>query len=574
MSFKKPLLLAFVGLLVLAGMLPIPPAAQAQDTPPCGDFFPVEPVDWAALLYLSGDSNLTGMSDDIMSIVRGWVSQGQKGSLSLVIVYDGGFQGDSSAYVWSTALGATSLCQLDMNLAASSQIAVGKGDELNTGDEGNLTGWIQFMLDQTPAEQSAVIVMDHGNGWSINIRDFISNKNAVCPKDVGGDSDLPYLGFGDAWMGFGDAWMGGGPGMALDFHAGADRCDYLSTSENGAGFAPFGPDQIAIVYYDACLMGMMEEAYELIGSAQYYIAAQNLLYGPSDYEGFLNVLLKGGDAKRVATGIAQAQNAGAVANGIPSTIAVWDLKAFGEYVRYVNQAADFLLELVQGQARPFRDLSWGPSAAAAACTKPTDADPVTAWACIDAAYFAAQKFDYDVSLSITPYEGFVDFESLAGNFGAYFNGFPRAPRSPIIAAYTSGANKIARDVNRFFDLSDAGGMSIYFPAGEVMLIGGKVNDSDCNSKSGKGCFAYHEFYVPAYLNFAADLESWSKLVALLWAEGYQAETTNTVVTRPGMLSINEDRAARGAGVSASDYLRVLQETDPDPVSKREGSAAQ
>lgn len=108
--------------------------------------------------------------------------------------------------------------------------------ELNMGDPETLVDFVSWARTNYPARHYALILSNHGNGLGGGMLDDTSNG------------------------------------------------DHLTVSEMGAALASAtlsGTNKIDVLYLDACLMGMIEDAYQVRGYVDYYVASENIQWAYS-----------------------------------------------------------------------------------------------------------------------------------------------------------------------------------------------------------------------------------------------------------------------------------------------------
>ncbi len=123
------------------------------------------------------------------------------------------------------------------------------GAEVNMGDGDTLTKFIEFCIENYPANKRMLLFTNHGGGWRDNpaakkIRlESIGVTKAVCWDETDGNATL-------------------------------------YTSELSAAVASaMGTTKLDIIAFDACLMAMVEVAYELKDLSYYMVASQETIPG-------------------------------------------------------------------------------------------------------------------------------------------------------------------------------------------------------------------------------------------------------------------------------------------------------
>lgn len=302
--------------------------------------------------------------------------------------------------------------------------------ELNLGDAQTLRWFASWARIKYPAEHYWLSIIDHGGGWS---------------------ADLP------PGMPLACGWYQGGAGLSWDETGAGGDPDYLSTREMGdvlRYLSNEGADPLDIVFYDACLMGMLEEAYEIKEYAHYFVAAESLGWTTFRYDCYINGCYNIIDpittdtcpevlAKRIVKVYGDAlPNEG-------GTIAALDLRGADDVAAAVDDMAQALMieqenELVREQ--------------------------------IHEAYKETQKFDYDGD-GIEQYrEGYVDLYDFARQVKGQMEN----------REIEESTQRVMNTINGFViaerhkGLNNAKGVSIYLPLGEELYIGGGCDASVLN----------------------------------------------------------------------------------------------
>jgi len=395
---------------------------------------------WLVLLYIaaddvppaSSDGRLVSLDEPASQLLGRLSALPANPAMRLAVLFDGNQQRDSRIYVRQPGA-AAGLNDMTAAAAGSSFWPNFPADsELDTGRVSTLQNFIRWARQTYPGSQHTMLsIINHGGGWAPDLGDAEQRRAAVTTQ------------------------AGGWRGMSLDFLSAYS----LSTVNTGEVFKNLGDmGKFDVLFFDACLMGMVETAYEVQPYAQYFIAGENLLWAELPYDKYLapDVLNGLTTPRDLATTIVQRYNHGSKA---PYTIAAVDASKLPDLRDKTNALAQALLAALPGAPVPMDD-------------------PVRAR--ITAAYQAAQKFDYDVSLELDPTtDGYVDLADFARLLAAD-SGLPEAVRAAartvfdtiyppgqvIIAARAlSGTVSTSKGV-KSWDFSRAYGLSIYLPLGE------------------------------------------------------------------------------------------------------------
>lgn len=203
----------------LLGMAWLLPTATAQ---------PVD--DWTFLVYLDGDNNLEaeGITDFLEM-----ASIGSDSNVNVLVLFDR-TPGYSSAYGdWTD----TRRGRVDPNDVPDGAWGTSIG-EANMGDPNTLVDFVEWGMQNFPAQRYAVVLWDHGNGWRGQPPDESPLFKSVCQDDTDGDTLVIR-----------------------------EVRQALETIENDAS-------RLDLVGFDACLMGMVEVAYEIREPADVMVGSE------------------------------------------------------------------------------------------------------------------------------------------------------------------------------------------------------------------------------------------------------------------------------------------------------------
>jgi photosystem II stability/assembly factor-like uncharacterized protein len=312
----------------------------------------------------------------------------------------------------------------DKLLSASYEEGINKWSlgELNMGDP--LTLW-EFISDARltyPTQYQLLAIVNHGGGWSPELLN--SQRSSV-------------------------RYRYGASGFSWDF---TNDHSYLSTQDMGLIFnqEALVSNPIDVVFYDACLMGMIEEAYEIRRGARYFIASENETWSSFPYDDYLSDIETRMPAEQAAW-IADKYHESLVDYPYPYTLSAIDLQQTG----VLSQALDDLSVALFHATPVYSPL-------------------------ITTTLLSAQKFDYNADLVISDTEGYVDIGNLALQLAAAF-----PPNSDVSQSATAVWDVLAASENplilreyhrsgttgelygnTYMNLADASGLSIYLPLNE------------------------------------------------------------------------------------------------------------
>ena len=195
---------------------------------------PAQAASWTFLVYLDADNNLESYGlDDFLEMA----SVGSSSEVNIVVMMDR-ITGYSTAYDdWRGVRRGKVMAGDEPDSSWGSSMG-----ELNMGAEQTLIDFVEWGVGAYPATNYAVVLWNHGNGWRMKKED--EPVKAVCWDDTSGDS--------------------------------------LSMTEvrsalNTVGSSVGSP---ALVGFDACLMGMVEVAYEIRAGADVMVGSEDNEPGP------------------------------------------------------------------------------------------------------------------------------------------------------------------------------------------------------------------------------------------------------------------------------------------------------
>ncbi|HAW49400.1 TPA: hypothetical protein DCX16_00380, partial [bacterium] len=200
---------------------------------------------WTFMVYLDGDNDLENAAiNDFLEMA----SVGSTHDVSIVVQFDRIPYYDSSYGNWT----GTKRFYITKNMTPCPENAVMDIDEVNMGDPNTLRDFIIWAKHYYPAENYALILWDHGSGWKTKT---LEKRK---PKCICYDSTSNY--------------------------------DSLTLSELRTALSNVG--KIDLIGFDACLMAMVEVAYEIKDYADIMVASEeDEPCDGWDYKGILNSLV-------------------------------------------------------------------------------------------------------------------------------------------------------------------------------------------------------------------------------------------------------------------------------------------
>lgn len=288
--------------------------------------------------------------------------------------------------------------------------------EVDMGSPQTLLNFITTTRTALPATHYLLSIVDHGGGWSPELRD--SQKSLA-------------------------RYAAGASGLSWD----ENNNSYLSTRDMGIVFQDqnLRDDPLDIVFYDACLMSMIEEIFEIYNGANYLLASQYETWTSFPYDEYLVGIQKRSPKDQLVWMVDKYY---ASLSGYPRTMSAIDLQYTNTLVHAIDDLAQKLLENLQETEEPLRQV-----------------------------FNNVQKLDYDYDKIIRQEEGYIDLgdfvdkifdefdeleitnsaqevqEILKGNLGPMVM-YERHKSNPL------GGN--GKDVL----LDNTTGISIYLPLGE------------------------------------------------------------------------------------------------------------
>ncbi|HSJ58351.1 MAG TPA: clostripain-related cysteine peptidase, partial [Anaerolineae bacterium] len=205
--------------------------------------------------------------------------------------------------------------------------------------------------------------------------------------------------------------------------------------------ATHNPDPVDVLHYDACLMSMIELAYQLQDHADHLIASENLGWSIFAYDRYI-LQAADGPTPRVLAGRIASEYFAALP-GYPRTIAAIDLALVGDVVNATSALASSLTAALPAYASE-----------------------------IAQARAAAQKLDSRDYLVIDDYDEYVDLYHLAQVIAQHVPdpGIQAAAQNLIDTIGAVGGPFLVEELHEsgtygptYWDLDNAHGLSIYYP---------------------------------------------------------------------------------------------------------------
>jgi hypothetical protein len=466
----------------------------------------VTPPPWLVMLYVSADDTeptngyrFMSLNKSARKLLTELHTMPYNPHMRLVVLYDGnaarnGTTGDSRVFVRDPG-GLKDVTQL-LSAPGSAWPGFPNDSELDTGSVATLRSFIVWATETySDSPRTFLSLLDHGGGWAPDINDPPGQ-----PRNIG------------------RVQAGGWRGMNLDYNDGTS----LSTRGTSQALRDLGT--FDVLFFDACLMGMIESAYEVRDAADYFIAGENLLFADYPYIDYLdkNALTTSTSPRDLALRIVDQYNARIDAREHPYTIAAIDLRRLRE--TQPNNAAMRVNELA---ARIL----------AALPASPVPLDNPTR-AALTRIYAQSQKFDYDSSQTLDPTEGYVDLADFAKRLSdsqdpAIPSDVRQAAANVFSAIVGPGETQLVirqRKVNGVYNtqpwtFDGAYGLSIFLPLGEQDYRPTRVDVNNGPAQPE----AQLKYYVDSnQLAFTRNVPNWAALLQRLEANTPMRSANGTV----------------------------------------------
>ncbi|RKY39555.1 MAG: hypothetical protein DRP85_09750, partial [Candidatus Makaraimicrobium thalassicum] len=231
----------------------------------------------------------------------------------------------------------------------------------------------------------------------------------------------------------------GTSGIAWDDTSGAG--EFITVAELGTALREItqeGTAPLDVVHYDACLMGMVENGYQLRDYADFMVTSENLGWSTFAYPQYAALVTATTTPRALAAGVADTYFDSV--SGYPSTIAAWDL----------------------GQVTPLLDAV---TSLATALQTDLDANQYH----IQNTRTATQKFDSQDYFTLDDQDEYIDLYDFARLVkqnvpGTAVKSAAQVVMNTVDAFVVAEHHASGRYKNHYLDLDDAHGVSIYFPA--------------------------------------------------------------------------------------------------------------
>lgn len=193
---------------------------------------------WTVMVYLCGDNNLEGAAVKDLNEMEVY---GSDDFGNVIVQLDRAYGHDSSNGNWTTTRRFHVKKDNHQHLIGSTMIE--DLGEVNMGAPSNLIDFVRYSVEKYPAEHYALFIWNHGSGWKSRAD---SEVRASMERGVAyDDTDRDHLTM-------------------------AEMKDALSEIKSILG------QKLDLLEYDACLMAMMEIAWQAREDVRYFTASQEV----------------------------------------------------------------------------------------------------------------------------------------------------------------------------------------------------------------------------------------------------------------------------------------------------------
>ncbi|HZU99584.1 MAG TPA: clostripain-related cysteine peptidase, partial [Planctomycetota bacterium] len=230
---------------------------------------------WTLMVYLSGNNDLSGRAYDNLVDMQ---SVGSTDDVKVVVQmkrrHSTVDDGHCRRYLVTKAVGATLLPSLVKDLDEDRKNT--PGSKIDMGRPDALVDFVSWAMDTYPADRFALVLWGHGHGWKESSPAVVS-FDGVCV---------------DEWFMHGLS--------ALDIRDALDRVEHRPNKPS---------KKLALLGFDACLMQMIEVAYECCGKCSMIVGSEaNIPPRGWPYSAIIRALALGPkmDAEQLAKSIVEA----------------------------------------------------------------------------------------------------------------------------------------------------------------------------------------------------------------------------------------------------------------------------
>jgi len=420
---------------------------------------PVEPRPWTFLVYLSADNNMDNQHDRLIYDLELFNNleraAARNPGVTILVQWD-----RSPDHADDTPDEHTRRYRVLPNRDPYKLAGYVEGTttwdlgELNMGDDQTLYDFVTWARSAfTPTTHTALSLVGHGGGWA--------------------PSFVPALGIGYLTS-----------GMGWDDSSG----DYLGTREIGDALywaTDEGAQPIDVLFLDASMMGMLENAYEVRDSTRFLVASESAVWSRFPYEGYVGAIGMDTTPRELTGAMVRVYDDALL--GYPRTMA--GLAVDVSVVGPISQALDSLALALSNTLTTSTRLQ------------------------IAQAYSGVQKFDSNWDYALASPDAYVDLYDLAEQLAAHVTDTAvlSAAHALTVAIGPPGGDVVVQErhhdghpwvaPSQTWTFTGAHGLAIYFPLGEDSWV--------------------RDYYQPTELDLAAHTH-WDEFLHLGWYEGQPA----------------------------------------------------
>jgi hypothetical protein len=214
-----------VGIILLLAFRVAPLAAQAPD--------------WTFMVYLDGDNNLEPAAvDDFKEMAQ----IGSNSNVNVLVQFDRHPGYDESYGGWET----TKRFLVTSSMTPTPENALSDIGEADMSNPDTLVDFVGWGMTNYPAANYALILWNHGSGWRDAMKAMGKDKEAI-------------------------------KAVCWDYTTGSGECLYMDEVQEALNtiYSKTG-ERIGLLGFDACLMGMVEVAYEVREYVDFMVGSEEL----------------------------------------------------------------------------------------------------------------------------------------------------------------------------------------------------------------------------------------------------------------------------------------------------------
>ncbi|RJP72558.1 MAG: T9SS C-terminal target domain-containing protein [Ignavibacteriales bacterium] len=301
---------------------------------------------WTIMVYLDGDNNLEGAG---IADVNEMEMIGSTSDVNVLVQFDRVPGEDATNGDWTDTRRFRITKDNDQQ-NISSAVLQNLG-EINMGSPQSLIDFVNWSVSNYPAQNYCLVLWDHGGGWKAlkGNKSGLKKINVPGLNHVGSISDIVGRGIPDGVKepNFTNPFSSGF-GITKDVCYDDTDGDYLSSDEIGKVLNVLGV-RINILGYDACLMAMIENAYEVRNKVDFMVASEETEPGEGwPYNTFLNQLVNNANmsAATLSSVIVSAyQNYYTNYSDKTQTLSALDMSKLSDVIVKIDQLSEELINV-------------------------------------------------------------------------------------------------------------------------------------------------------------------------------------------------------------------------------------